>query len=233
MAIHRGDPILVESSETRTRRAVHPTLAWAGIAAPVIFTAVFWAQEAFRRLEYDPLAEPVSALEAGPAGWIQQVSFVIFGLLTITHAVGLHRGMLPTRRGVTGPLLLAVTGASPLISGLFPMREDAAGVTEIPVGHLVGGLTFFLVSPLALIFLAGRMRRDPAWHSLARYTLVSALVLVALDFVTLAFVFPDDGPLHDWAGLIQRITILAVLFPCRIILATRLLTIAGDQRRRG
>ena len=106
-------------------------------------------------------------------------------------------------------------------------------MTEIPVGHLMGGLTFFLISPLALIFLAGRMRRDPAWHSLARYTLVSALVLVALDFVTLAFVFPDDGPLHDWAGLIQRITILAVLFPCRIILATRLLTIAGDQRRRG
>ena len=88
MAIHRGDPILVESSEPRTRRAVHPILAWAGIAAPVIFTAVFWAQEAFRRLEYDPLAEPVSALEAGPAGWIQQVSFVIFGLLTMVTRSG-------------------------------------------------------------------------------------------------------------------------------------------------
>jgi hypothetical protein len=77
------------------------------------------------------------------------------------------------------------------------------------------------------------MRRDPAWQSLVRYTFVSGLVLVALDIMTFALVFPDDGPLHDWAGLIQRITILAVLFPCRIVLAVRLLTIAGDQRRRG
>jgi len=233
MAIHGGDPMLMESSELRARRAVHPILAWAGIAAPVIFTALFLVQEAFRREEYDPLAEPVSALEAGPAGWIQQVDFVVFGLLTIAHAIGQHAGMLATRRGVAGPALLALTGVGSLVSGFFPIREDAAGVTEIPVGHLVGGLTFFLVSPVALILLAGRMRRDPAWQSLARYTFVSGLVLVALDIMTLALVFPDDGPLHDWAGLIQRITILGVLFPCRIVLAVRLLTIAGDQRRQG
>ena len=59
------------------------------------------------------------------------------------------------------------------------------------------------------------------------------LVLVVLDIVTLAFVFPDDGALHDWAGLIQRITVLAVLFPCRIVLAARLLNIADHQKRRG
>jgi hypothetical protein len=88
MAIHGGDPMLMESSELRARRAVHPILAWAGIAAPVIFTAVFLVQEAFRREEYDLLAEPVSALEAGAAGWIQQVNFVIFGLLTIALQSG-------------------------------------------------------------------------------------------------------------------------------------------------
>jgi hypothetical protein len=154
VALHRGDPSLIESLEPRTNRAVHPTLAWAGIAAPVIFTALFYVQETVRREEYDPLGEPVSALEAGPAGWIQQVNFVIFGLLTITHAIGQHAGMLATRRGVAGPLLLAATGIGSLISGLFPVREDAAGVTDIPLGHLVGGLTFFLVSPVALIVLA-------------------------------------------------------------------------------
>ena len=77
------------------------------------------------------------------------------------------------------------------------------------------------------------MRRDPAWHSLVATPSCRRASWSRSMFVTLAFVFPDDGPLHDWAGLIQRITILAVLFPCRIILATRLLTVAGDQRRRG
>jgi hypothetical protein len=62
------------------------------------------------------------------------------------------------------------------------------------------------------------MRRDPAWRPLARYTFISGLVLAALAVVTLVLVLPDDALLHDWAGLIQRITVLAVLFPCRIIL---------------
>jgi hypothetical protein len=32
---------------------------------------------------------------------------------------------------------------------------------------------------------------------------------------------PDDAPLHDWAGLMQRLTV-GVWFPCTIILALRL-----------
>jgi hypothetical protein len=78
-------------------------MAWAGIIGPVLFTAAFLAQEAFRRGEYDPLAEPVSALEAGPSGWIQQVNFVVFGLLTIGFAMAHHRGVRPTRAGIAGP----------------------------------------------------------------------------------------------------------------------------------
>jgi hypothetical protein len=196
---------------------------------PILFTGVFLAQEVFRRGEYDPIAEPVSALEAGPAGWIQQVNFLLFGLLTIAHAVGQHAGTLPTRRGVAGPVLLAITGIGALIAGILPLYEDAAGVTQFPVGHRIGGSTFFLVSPIALIVLSRRMRHDPAWRPLATYAFISGLVLAALAVVTLAFVLPDDALLHDWAGLVQRITILAVLFPCRIILGIRLLRISRDK----
>ena len=102
MATQRESRIVVEPPAPRSRRRVHAGLGWAGIVGPLLFTAVFLVQEAFRREEYDPLAEPVSALEAGPAGWIQQVNFVILGVLTIGHAIGQHAGMLPTRRGVAG-----------------------------------------------------------------------------------------------------------------------------------
>ena len=134
--------------------------------------------------------------------------------------------MLPTRRGVAGPVLLALTGIGALIAAIFPLYENAVGVTQFPVGHQVGGSMFFLVSPIALIMLSGRMRHDPAWRPLAPYTFLSGLVLVALAVVTLGLVLPDDAPLHDWAGLVQLITILAVLFPCRIILGIRLLRVA-------
>lgn len=218
-----------------TRRTVAPTgiahksaipaLAWAGIVGPVLFTAVFLAQEAVRRGEFSPVAEPVSALEAGPNGWIQQLNFVVFGLLTMAHALGLHRGMRPTRGGWAGPALLFITGIGALVAGTFPWREDAAGIAYAPGGHIVGGMIFFLVSPAALIVLSRRMRRDPSWRGLAGYTLGSGLVLLALAVVGAVFVRPDAAPLHDWAGLVQRIMIVAVLFPCRITLGVRLLSI--------
>jgi hypothetical protein len=38
----------------------------------------------------------------------------------------------------------------------------------------------------------------------------------------------DGAPLHDWVGLAQRLLILVILFPCRIVLAIRLLHVTED-----
>jgi hypothetical protein len=45
--------------------------------------------------------------------------------------------------------------------------------------------------------------------------------------VVIVLVFSDAGPLHDVGGLVQRLTLLAVFFPCRLLLPARLLRIAG------
>jgi hypothetical membrane protein len=198
---------------------------WAGVVGPILFTATFLAQEAFRRDEYDPVSEPVSALEAGPNGWIQQANFVVFGLLTILFAVGLHRGLQPTRRGIAGPALLFLSGIALLLAAAFPLREDAAGVTYDPGGHIVGGFIFFPGSALALVVLSRRLARDQCWRDLATYTLIAGAVAVASVAVVATLVIPDDAPLHEWAGLAQRAVILLVLFPCRVILSARLLKI--------
>jgi hypothetical membrane protein len=198
-------------------------MAWAGVVGPVLFTVGYLAQEAMRVGEYSPVAEPISALEAGPNGWIQQANFVVFGLLTIVFAVGLHRGARPTRLGYVGPALMFLSGIGLLLAAAFPLREDAAGVTYDPGGHIVAGLTFFLGSALALIVLSRRLAHDPRWRSLATYTLASGVVALAGFFMMGALVMPDDAPLHDWAGLGQRVLVLVVLFPCRIALGVRLL----------
>jgi hypothetical membrane protein len=204
--------------------------AWAGIIGPVLFTAAFMAQEAFRRDEYDPFAQPVSALEAGPSGWIQQLNFVVFGLLTIVFAVGLHRGLRASRAGIVGPGLLSVSGIGLLAAAAFPLREDAAGLTYDPGGHVFAGPTFFLSSALGLIVVSRRLAHDPRWQSIARYTLVAGIVALAGFAVGGALVVPDAAPLHDWVGLYQRLIILAVIFPCRIVLSLRLLQVASGRR---
>jgi hypothetical protein len=69
------------------------------------------------------------------------------------------------------------------------------------------------------------MRHDPSWRGLAPYTLGSGLVILALAVVGAVFVRPEAAPLHDWAGLVQRM-VLAVLFASRVALGVRLLSIA-------
>jgi hypothetical membrane protein len=229
-AAHRGNQSRVGD---RTQQRLAPWIsfaAWAGIIGPILFTACFLAQEALRRGEYDPLAERVSALEAGPNGWIQQVNFIVFGLLTIAFAVGLHRGVRPTRAGIAGPTLLFLSGIGLLLAAIFPLREGAAGVTYDPGGHIIAGPTFFLSGALGLLVLSRRLAHDPRWRSIATYTLVAGILALVGFAVGGGLVVPDDAPLHDWLGLYQRVIILAVIFPCRIVLSLRLLQVATGRR---
>lgn len=201
---------------------------WCGVIGPVLFTATFLGLERVRREDYDPLVLPVSALEAGPFGWVQQISFVAFGVLSVVFAAGLHRGVRPSRRGFVGPALLAASGAALIGAGVFPLRADAGDI-YVPVGHRIAGLLFFSTSALALVFLSRRLTRDPAWSALAGWALGAGL-LCAVGFVlTSTLVMPEGAPLHDWAGLVQRVVILGALFPARVALGIRLLTVAGRQ----
>lgn len=202
--------------------------AMAGIVGPLLFTATFLVQEQFRRAEYIPVAEPVSALEAGPNGWIQQVNFVVFGVLLFAFAVGLHHGVRPTRFGIAGPAVIAWGGVGLVLAATFPLREDVSGATYDPTGlHYVSGPITFGSIAVGLVVLSRRLARDPRWRSLAGYTLGTGIA-VALMFVAFALlVRPDDAPLHDYLGLAQRAT-LAVWLPCLVILAVRLLRLTRE-----
>ena len=134
-------------------------------------------------------------------------------------------GSGPAGRGVVGPALIFVSGIGLVLAAVFPLREDAAGVTYDPGGHFVAGVVFFLSSAVGTGRLSGGWPRPalaehrrptrsaPGWSALAGFFLLGALAM------------PDDAPLHEWAGLAQRVVILAVLFPARIVLSVRLLRI--------
>lgn len=198
-------------------RTFQTMAAWAGILGPILFTVCFLSQELARRGEFDPVAEPVSALEAGPNGWVQRVNFVVLGLLTLVHAVGLHRWF-----GWAGPALLGLSGIGNVLAAVFPLREDASGAVYDPGGHAVAGVVFFLSSAIALLLLARRMRLDARWRRLAGYTAVAGTIALVSFPVMGALVIPEDAVWHEWAGLAQRLLILLVIFPCRVALAERM-----------
>jgi len=214
---------VTQLSASTDRASAIRVAALAGITGPILFTVMFLVQQVARRAEYDPIAEPVSALEAGPSGWIQQANFVVFGVLLLAFALGVHGGLARSRFGILGPALLGVAAIGLFLAAGLPLREDSAGVTYDPGGHFVAGTTFFLSTSLALLVLSRRLSGDPRFRGLAVYTAICG-VLALVGFVVMGrFAMPDDAPLHDVAGLLQRAVIMAVTFPCLVVLAVRLL----------
>ena len=212
-----------DTSRLTARRAA----AWAGIVGPVLFTATFVALELVRGSSYDRITETVSALEAGPHGWWQQLSFVVFGLLTIAFAVGLHGAVAPSRRGFAGPLLLGLSGVAAILAAAFPVREGAQGLTYSPPGHVVAGTMFFATSAVSLVVLSRRFAMDRRWSGLAGYAVAAGGVAVVGFFAMGALVMPEDAALHDYAGLGQRLLILLIVFPCRVTIAARMLRLSS------
>ncbi len=206
-------------------------LAIGGIVGPILFTTTFIVQGLFRQ-GYSHLSEPVSALAAGPNGWVQNVNFFVFGPLMVAYALGLHLGVRSTRWGVVGPGLLLLSGIGLVVAGAFPGARDASGAFSVGPGHVTGAFMAFLGAGTGLIAISRRMARDARWRSLAAYAFASGLAIVVLFLATGRLAIPDDAPLHDWAGLMQRLT-LAVWFPCTIVLALRLRrmenSVQGDE----
>lgn len=216
---------------------VPKVLAAAGIVGPILFAIGFLAQGVLRtdlRSGYNPMAQTISSLTAGPDGWVQQGNFIVLGVLVIAFAVGLSQGMQKTRRSVLGPALLAWNGVELVIAGLFPLREAATGRIFDPLGvHSVNGTIFFVCIGIVLVVVSWQFAQDARWRGLAAYTLISGIVLVVLVVMAKLLVAGAQAPLHPWEGLIQRVTI-SVWLLCLVVLALRLWRGAGTgARRRG
>jgi len=206
------------------RRSVISVLATAGIVGPIIFVLIVIVQSLLHP-DYSQLKLPISALAAWPGGWVQSVNFVVFGLLTIAFALGLHLGMGPSRAGMIGPALLTLSGVGLMIAGAFPWRE-VEGDFVVPAAHLLGGaLLAFLGTGSGFIVLSRRMAADSRWRGVATYALASGIAIVILFVATFALVLSSGAPLHSMGGLVQRVTLL-VWFPCTVVLALRLLRVA-------
>lgn len=205
------------------------TSAIAGIAAPILFAALVVLQAQLQP-DYNSVALPISALAAWPYGWIQNLNFYMYGVLVIAHAIGLHRGIRPSPGSAAGPALVGICGLGAIVSGIFPWRL-VAGVPTESSGHVVGAILHFMGAAIGAIVLSRRMKYDEAWHGLSAYTLASGIAMLILFAALAGFGIPNDGPLHPWAGLVQRIAV-AVWFACLIVLATRLWRVARARTTR-
>lgn len=206
------------------RRSVIAALAAAGLAGPVIFAMVALVQSLLRP-DHSLVEHPISALAAGPSGWVQNVNFLVFGLLMIAYAIGLHLGIRPSRAGMVGVAFLVLSGVGLMWGGMFPAIDATGAFDEDRVLHIPGFIMTFLGAGIGFIMMSRRMARDPRWRRFATYALATGIVMLVLIVAGGGFVRPPGAPLHPWLGLFQWV-LLAVWFPCTIVLALRLLRVA-------
>jgi hypothetical membrane protein len=152
-------------------RSVIAVLAAAGITGPIIFAVVALVQSVLRS-DHNLLEHPISALAAGPSGWVQDVNFLVFGSLMILYAIGLHLGVRPTRWGAVGLAFLSLSGIGLMWEGLFPMRDATRALQENRLLHIPGFIMFCLGAAIGLIVMSRRMAHDPRWRSLVTYARV-------------------------------------------------------------
>jgi hypothetical protein len=213
---------------TQSGRDIRAIGAIAGVLGPMLFTLGFVVQGWYRRGEYDPISETISALEGGPNGWIQQLNFFVFSISMMIFAAGLGAALGGKRRTIA-VTIVAWWGFGLLLAGLFPLRQSVDGQTYDPTGlHYPTGGMFFLSTWLGLAGLSWCLYADPVWRGLTRYTATSSVALAFLFLLLAVFAIPSSGPLHPWAGLLQRV-FLAVWFPCVIVLAIRLWRVSQSR----
>ncbi len=206
------------------RRSVIAALAAAGIAGPVMFAVVALVQSLLRP-EHSLVTHPISALAAGPSGWAQDMNFLLLGSFMIAYAIGLHLGVRPSRASVVGLVFLVLSGVGLVWAGLFPLTDATGTFQEDRLLHIPGFIMAFLGAGIGLIVMSRRMTRDPRWRSLATYVLATGIAMLVLFLAGGGLVRPPGAPLHPWLGLFQWI-LLAVWFPCTVVLAFRLLRVA-------
>ena len=229
---------VLHSSASEAPIEQHIIIRWAalaGIIGPVMFALLIALLDI---LHYnflvatgnDPLTKgPVSVNAWGQYGWLQDVNFVVFGLLEIIFALGLQGGVksggIWTKIGST---LLIVFGMAMLFSG-FPIEDVHYGAPHSVHGwiHFISFFVFLGSSIPACFFVWLRLREDPLWRGYDWYCLGTGLLAVLLCLLVMVFRIGTIFQLSTFY------IFLAVILIWLTILAIRLWVVTGQQGKSG
>lgn len=187
-------------------------LAAGGIVGPLLYT-VAWLALAFLDPTHSHLRDPISNLSAIGAPYALVMTFIIlvFALLIIVFAYGLHRGLPP---GLwAGPAALALAGVGYIGIALAPLNLASPGEPNVP--HTISASITVFALMFAPVLMVRRLRRDPRWRNLGGYSI--ATTAMALAFAVMASL-PTFAGLE---GLMQRL-VTAVLLAWMFVVAIRL-----------
>ncbi len=158
-------PIAAHPSSPRTA----PRLLAGGILAGPVFlvTALI---EGVTRAGFSFARNAISLLSLGSLGWIQDLNFMVTGLLATLCAAGMRRALRGGPGGTWGPLLVGAFGVATILAGIFhpdpsggfPPGTPPGNPAHISVhgaGHIISATLGFVCLAAAAFVLARRFSR--------------------------------------------------------------------------
>ncbi|GCE21840.1 DUF998 domain-containing protein [Dictyobacter kobayashii] len=220
-----------ETASRHTSRALPtPLLLWLSCStlASLLFTTTYLIEGATRP-GYSTLQQSISALSLGPGGWVQQVNFIIFGLLILWTAFAWRKVLTGGRGATSYPIFRVLEGLGILMDGFFsqdPTQGYPQGAVLTPPtlhGTLHVVFAFMAITSIACGFfvLAWRFLKEPHWRGWAAYSLITGILTIV--FITLFGM--ANGQHSEIAGLYERLstglgTLWGILFLARLWLGT-------------
>jgi Protein of unknown function (DUF998) len=182
-------------------------LVGCGAVGAFLFT-ITYLLEGITRAGYDAWQQPISALSLGPGGWVQQVNFVVYGVLLVLSAVGWYRLLTPGRASIWFPLYQSIAGLGLIVAGFFsmdPFPGYPPGVvltapTMHGTIHTVCAYVIIIAFANGCSVLAYHFARELRWRGWAVY---SALTCVLIYVFWILFVTGSAGPA---AGFVERLS---------------------------
>jgi hypothetical membrane protein len=192
---------------TNKKSGTETLLLTCGAVGGIIFF-VTYSVFGFLTPGYHAFNETISSLEMAGHGWVQQINFILYGILNIGFAVGLAKSLKPNWYTVLIITFQSLSGLALIGDGLFIYE---------PLHFICDLLTFN--SSLLLLFLFIRIfYKAPDWKSWVIYTILTAVMMM---FFLTAFGLAHKS--HGPAGLYERLAVLPKSI-WTIILAVRLLS---------
>jgi Protein of unknown function (DUF998) len=159
-----------------------------GVLAGAVFEASILIQ-GLTRHGFSIAHDDASLLGNGPLGWIQIVTFLLAGAMTIAFAVGARRALAGRAGGTWGPRLIGLYGAGLMAAGL--LRTDPADgfgpgapvgkavhVSWHGDGHLISASIGF-IALIAACFVIARYFSREGRRGMAIYSRITGVVFGA------------------------------------------------------
>ena len=186
-------------------------LALSGLAVPIVFTLLVIIG-GFAQDGYSHASQAISELAGVEATnpLIQNLNFVISGLLIMGFAWGLHLGINRGQGAVIGPALVGFFGLTTAFAQpLLPCDAGCEFETLTGTLHNVTGMTSFLAVVAGMVLVSRRVKDDPWWRSYRGYSLIMGAVSLAALIAWIAI--SKAAGVESVNGLLQRVFVGAAL----------------------